>query len=361
MRVALVVFANKYTGAAAVAEHCCRALGSVGVEGRLLFVAGRNLERRLSDAPWADAGLVKEPTPFGLLRNLRAVRRIAADADVVVSHLPHDHALCLAAGVFGRTALVRSFRHRRHLGEDLWHRTLARRISGAVVPHSEMVGPLRRIAGQTPHLVLPVPLEDRFRPGIDPAQWRRGLELPQSVPVIGSVGKLARGRGFELLLATAAAVAPPVHVLLVGHGEHQPALERFAARLGLAGRVHWAGYQEQALPALYAAMDVVLFTAAGSDHGHRAISEAQACGRPVVAADIAGVPDLIEDGVTGRIVQPAPEALAAAVTELVRDPSLSRLLGSRAAEAVTARRFVPAGRRLAAFLEDVRRYRAPRG
>ena len=49
----MVVFANKYTGAAAVAEHSCRALRTAGSEARLLYVAGRNLETRLAAAPWA--------------------------------------------------------------------------------------------------------------------------------------------------------------------------------------------------------------------------------------------------------------------------------------------------------------------
>ena len=63
--------------------------------------------------------------------------------------------------------------------------------------------------------------------------------------------------------------------------------------------MHWTGYQDERLPELWAAMDVALFAAPGSDHGHRAISEAQACARPVVARDIAGVADLIDDDLVG--------------------------------------------------------------
>jgi glycosyltransferase involved in cell wall biosynthesis len=350
MRVALVVFANKYTGAAAVAEHCCRALHSAGVEARLLFVSGRNLERRLGDDSWAEPGLVKARSPRRLRSNLQILRRCAVDADLVISHLPHDHALCVAAGVHRRSILVRSFRNPAHLRRDPWHRAMARPVSGALLAHESMSEALHILSGPLPRLSLPVPVEDRFRPGLDPGPWRRELAIPGDTPVIGMVGKLAAGRGFDLLLHTAARVEPAAHVLAVGHGEARSELERLADRLGLSGRVRWTGYQAEGLPDLYSTMDVVLFTAPGSDHGHRAISEAQACARPVVAAAIPGVDDLIDDGVTGRIVGRTSDALATAVSALLKDPQASRSLGESASRSADSRRFAPSGKRLAEFL-----------
>jgi glycosyltransferase involved in cell wall biosynthesis len=353
MRVVLVAFANKYTGAAAVAEHCCRALRTVGVDARMIFVAGRNLEQRLSAEAWAEAGLVKERTPLRAWRNLGTLRRIAADADAVICHLPHDHALCVAAGLHTSSALVRAFRNPGHLRLDPWHRFVARRLTGVTLANRAMLPQLHRCHGSLPHLVLQVPLEDRFRPGPDGAVWRQRLSIPEAEPVLGMVGKLAAGRGFGFLLKSAALVDPPCRVLAVGHGESQPSLERRAAELGLTGRVHWAGYQEAALPELYSAMDAVAFIAPGSDHGHRAISEAQACGRPVVALAVAGVEDLIEHGATGLIAERTPESLASAISEVLGRPETARRLGSAAAASIADRRFRPSGERLANFLEEI--------
>jgi glycosyltransferase involved in cell wall biosynthesis len=177
--------------------------------------------------------------------------------------------------------------------------------------------------------------------------------VPTGAPVIGAVGKLAAGRGFGLVLAAAARLEGPAHIVVVGHGELQPELEKRSHELGLAGRVHWAGYQDETLPALYSAMDIVFFTAPGSDWGHRTISEAQGCGRPVIAASYPGVEDLVEDGVTGRLVSRDPVALAAAAKSLIKDPEKPRRMGDAAAEAAAERRFAPVGERFVRFLETI--------
>ncbi len=356
MRVGLVVFANKFTGAAAVAELTARALRSAGVDAELLFVAGRNLETRLQREPWAHPDLVKERTPARILANLRRLRRFASSVDVLVCHLPHDHFLCAVAGAHRRTHLVRAFRSPRHLRHDPFHRRVARTVRAAVLAHSAMRPDLERLVEGTPELVAPVPVEDRFRPGLDGTAWRRRLGVPDGAPVVGMVGKMAAGRGFGLVLDAAAALDPAVHVLLVGHGELRGDLERRARDLGIADRVHWAGHQDDGLPELYAAMEVVVLPAPGSDHGHRAVSEAQACSRSVVAVDIPGVRDLVEHGVTGLVAPPEPAAVAEAVAALLGDRRRCRAIGAAAAQAVSPRRVLPLGRSLARFLETVARH-----
>ncbi len=353
VRVLLVVSGNKYTGAAAAAEHTCRALGAVGVDARLLYVAGNNLQQRLDGVAWAVPGLHKDRSPARLARNLATLRSEAAAASAVIAHLPHDHFLCLAARVASRAPLLRSYRNPRHLRRDPYQRLLTRPLAAALLAHSELAPALAALRPGLPHLALPVPLEDRFQPGGDGTAWRRRLEIPEHVPVLGMIGKVAPGRGFDLLLETATRAEPSPHVLVIGHGEARPALEALAQSLGLGGRVHWAGYQEDDLPALYAAIDVVLVPAAGSDHGHRAISEAQGCARPVVAAALPGVGDLVEDGRTGLIRDSNPAGLAEAVSGLLGDTGARVRMGEAAAAAVAPRRFEPAGRTLREFIEEV--------
>jgi len=351
VRVLLVTFATKYTGAAATAEHCTRALRAAGVDARFLFTAGRNLEERLATADWARAGLVKERTPARIAANLRALRAEAASADAVVCHLPHDHLLCVVAGVHHRSALVRNVRHPRHLRRDPWHRAVARRTDGLVLAFQRMGDRARDVFGDIPSLALPVPLEDRFRPGAAATPWRRRLDL-DARPVVGVVGKLAAGRGFELALETAARCRTSPWLVVVGHGELQPRLERLAVDLGISERVRWAGFQDD-LPAIFAATDLLLFTAPGSDWGHRVVSEAQGCGVPVVAASVAGVDDLIDDRRTGLVAPGAPDALAAAIDRLFDDRELRSRIATNGAAAAERRRFEPAGRALADHLDHV--------
>lgn len=354
MNVGLIVHANKWTGAAAVAEINCRALRAAGVDARLLFIGGRNLERRLTGRSWAEPVLVKEGRPAHVRANLRAVTAFAAACDIVVCHLPHDHLLCVAAGVHRSASLVRAFRNPRHIRRDPFHRFLDRRTSGTLLAHSGMRATLGGHAEGPRDVALPVPLDDRFVP-CDGSRWRRDHGIPADVPVVGSVGKLARGRGFSDLLEAASQLTALTHVVVVGHGEHLSQLQERAAHLGFDGRVHWTGYQDQDLPEIYAAMDVVVFLAPGSDWGHRSISEAQGCGRPVVAASWPGVPDLIEDHISGRIVDRDPREIAAAVQSLLADRAAARRLADTAAAAADDRRLIPVGRHLAGFLETILR------
>jgi glycosyltransferase involved in cell wall biosynthesis len=351
MRVLMVVAASRYTGAAAVAEHCCRALIRIGTDTSLLFIGGNNLEQRLTADSWAYPILVKERSLRQLRANLAAIRTVGRSADVVISHLPHDHFLCVAAGAHRWSRLVRSIRSSRHLRRDPYHRYLMRRAAAVFVAHSEMNPSLKGCGCTGPSMVSPVPIEDRFKPGLDPAIWRRRLAIPDSASVIGMVGKLASQRGFDTLLETTALVQATPHLVVVGHGESQPALERQARRLGLDHRTHWCGYQEAALPELYTAIDVVVFTAPGSDHGHRTISEAQACGRLTVAREVAGVRDLIEHGINGMVAPQAGPRMAEMLDQALAasEQTLSSIT-TAAVAAAECRRFLPVGQRLSRFL-----------
>ncbi|HHQ49281.1 MAG TPA: glycosyltransferase [Acidobacteria bacterium] len=356
MKVSLLVASNKYTGAAAAAEHCCRALMAAGVDSQLVFTGGNNLERRLRGFDWARPTLRKERGLGDLGHNLEVIREAAAAADLLICHLPHDHALAVHAKAYRTTPIVRNFRNSGHVRRDPYHRHLNRRLTAALAANSALEAALRStLRREVPVGNFPVPLEERFRPGRDPLRWRERLGIPGEAPVAGMIGKVARGRGFDLFLQAAARLDESTHLIVIGHGEAQPELEALATRLGLTKRLHWTGYQDRELPAIYAAMNVVLFPAAGSDHGHRAISEAQGCGRPVVAADLPGVRDLVEDGVTGRVVPATSESMGEAMANLLDRPSDADAMGSAAAAATEARRFPMVGRALSNFLEEVLR------
>lgn len=156
------------------------------------------------------------------------------------------------------------------------------------------------------------------------------------------VGRLSYEKGFDLLLEAYAQIAgrfPEWRLKIIGDGDLRGALEAQAARLGLAGRVQFAGRLAQPEQHLRSAS---LFVLPSRYEGFpNALLEAMALGLPVVSFACPSGPDvIIRDGVDGRLV-PAedPAALATAMTALMADPERRAALGA-AARAV-AERFGP--------------------
>jgi glycosyltransferase involved in cell wall biosynthesis len=125
-----------------------------------------------------------------------------------------------------------------------------------------------------------------------------------------------------------------------------PHLKELASGLGASARNFWHGYQEDALPDLYRSWDIFLFTASGSDQGHRAILEAMASGLPIAALDIPGVRDLVTDGEEGLIAADL-EGLTRALARLAASEEMRRQMGEKARQralAFTAEHFVEKAR-----------------
>jgi glycosyltransferase involved in cell wall biosynthesis len=152
--------------------------------------------------------------------------------------------------------------------------------------------------------------------------------VPTSSFVVGTVGKMAAGRGHREAIEAAAALASGVVLLHVGEGELRPELESRAAALAAANRNVWAGYAEEDLPELYRAMDVFLFPASGSEQGQRAVLEALASGVPAVAVDVPGVQDLVTHEQEGLVVSGSAD-LAPALERLRNDGVKRRQMGER--------------------------------
>ena len=102
-----------------------------------------------------------------------------------------------------------------------------------------------------------------------------------------------------------------------------------AAQAGTGARVHWLGFQEDVRP-VFAALDIVVVASLGSEAISRVVLEGMAMARPVVGTRVGVIPELIMDGVTGRLVPPADAAaLAGALAPLIRDPAMARAMGAR--------------------------------
>jgi glycosyltransferase involved in cell wall biosynthesis len=221
-----------------------------------------------------------------------------------------------------------------------------------MTPLVEGISALRGV----PARVLPVALEKRFLSGGARDPGRHRLGIPPDAFVAGTIGKLDRSRGHDLFVRALAAT-PAVHGLVIGKGPYETPLRRLAHELGLGTRLTFAGYVEEGLEDLYAAMDLFVFPAAGSDHAHRAIAEASACGVPTLAADLPGVRDLVEPGIAGDLY-PASDAAALAVLMAGWAHDSARRAGAREA-AVARARTLWTPERLAAAAVDLYAARRP--
>jgi glycosyltransferase involved in cell wall biosynthesis len=142
------------------------------------------------------------------------------------------------------------------------------------------------------------------------------------------VGRLHRQKGLDTLVRAMPALPPGTRVTLAGDGPERAALQRLAGGLGVADRLRVTGFvPHRAVPGLLAGADVVVLPSRYEELG-TALVEAMAAGRPVVAAAVGGIPELVRDGVDGLLVPPGdPAALAAAVSRVLGDPALGARLG----------------------------------
>lgn len=178
--------------------------------------------------------------------------------------------------------------------------------------------------------VLPLGLElDRFvAADACRGDLRRELGVKSDTPLTGIVARLVPIKAHETFVAMAALLAGRTdgHFVVVGDGERRAELERLARQAGLNGRMHFLGWRAD-LERVYADLDVVVLTSR-NEGSPVALIEAMAAGRPVVATLVGGVPDVVQDGVSGVLVGVGDaEALAAAVEQLIKDPARGRLMG----------------------------------
>jgi glycosyltransferase involved in cell wall biosynthesis len=152
---------------------------------------------------------------------------------------------------------------------------------------------------------------------------------PDAVVCVANMHHPVKGQT-ELLLAMreVAREHPAARLVLVGDGIRRPLLERAARQLGIAERCRFAGFRLDG--ASIVARAAVAVSASHAEGLSNSILEALALRRPVVATAVGGTPELVRDGVNGRLVPPgAPAALAARILDLLRDPGARRRMGER--------------------------------
>lgn len=174
---------------------------------------------------------------------------------------------------------------------------------------------------------------ERFRPTTMNVENARHEVLGMTGrPLLGTVGRLVEGKGISVLVEALGLIrreAPGAALVVVGDGPRREALQRTARQLGLADRVCFLGKRDD-VERIYPLCDVYV-QPSHAEGISLTILEACATGLPVVATDVGGNPEVIDEGRTGVLVPAAdPAALGRAVLRLWGDPARARQIGRAA-------------------------------
>lgn len=159
-----------------------------------------------------------------------------------------------------------------------------------------------------------------YQCSVNESKIRHDLKLPHDTCLIGSIGRLSREKGFDVLIdALGRLDQVNVHLLMIGDGNEKDQLEKQTEKLGLSDRVHMLGYRtdiKELLNTLHVCVQPSRFEGMPI-----VILEAMAMGCPVVATTVGGVPQMIRDGVDGWLVPPQDsKRLAIAISNVLVDP-----------------------------------------
>ena len=288
--------------------------------------------------------------------DLRRLRVAIAAADVVHVHRGKEHWLAVvAARLAGGRPVVRT----RHIAQAVRphaaNRWLYGRATALVVTVTEAIRGQYLAAGllAAPRVVTLSGGADveAYRPTPADPHVRRALGGEEGRPLVGVVAGLRVMKGHRLVIEAAARLAREgvrPRFVFVGRGAMEATLRQAAAQAGLEGQITFAGFVTD-VPAVMAALDLALYVPLESDGMSRVVFEYLAAGRPLVAARVGVVPEVLVDGEHAALV-PAGDAgaLATTVAALLADPARRTRLGEAGRRLVVERL---SGARLAAALE----------
>lgn len=279
---------------------------------------------------------------------LAALRLARARPDIIFAAHPNLAPITVAMRVLAPQAQIIVGTH----GIEVWQplsalrRKALRSASMVLAPSSDTVRKLMSVQGVRPENIrrLPWPLDPDF---LNLANLPDGLPRPSQFPhgrVVLSVGRWAaseRYKGADLLIHAVSELTrefPDLHLVLVGEGDDLPRLKKLALATNARDDVHFiSGLSRYELAACYAACDIFALPSTGEGFG-LVFLEAMAFQKPVVGTALGGIPDIVEDGITGILVEPEnPSSLSSALRSLISNEVLRLRMGQQGAATIRAR------------------------
>jgi len=277
------------------------------------------------------------------------LRHLLKRESPLILHLWLFHAVFLGRllGRFQGVPIIVTSRRSERLGSDLRERLnrWSQGLSDCTIAVSEAVRKVEiQTGGTSPERVVTIHNgvnADLFRPKekAEAARAREELKIPEGALVMGAVGRLHPAKGYSDLLKALVSVRnqfPGVILLIVGEGELHQELEARSQALGLGGCVIFTGSRVDVADIL-PAIDLLVLSSWWEGLPN-SLLEGMAGELPVVATRVGGIPEVVDDGESGLLVEPRnPMALADACVELLRDPRLREEMGRRGRRRVEER------------------------
>lgn len=338
-----------------VFDHVARLSAALAQRGHMLAICGpldqRSADPELETIPLA---MVRAVSPIRDLRNVAGfasvVRRFRPD--LVHAHSSKAGAIARLARVAApRTPVIYTPHGYAFAGyfESEWRRRAYRLAERALAPLASRVlcvcdcegrlatsiGPASKVRVVHNGVTPPVPPAESASERVHPALSR----LAQRGPVIGTVTLLRPGKGVETLIDAFPAVLrshPTAQLVIAGGGPERPRLEARAMNTGAGEALLFLGATSEPASVLRG-LDVFVNPSWAESFPYTVL-EAMSREVPIVATDVGGTGEAIEDGVTGLLVpRREPLALADAIARLLEDRQLARSLASEARRRVTQR------------------------
>ncbi len=267
----------------------------------------------------------------------RLIRRLTAlQPDLVHTHLLHADLYGLPAA---RRAGVPYAISSRHNNDAFRHNPLIKWINRRTMQHADRVITISHALEQfvkeiegvadykvvTVHYGLEVPEQAANRRKMA----RASLGYAEDIPLVGVFGRLVRQKGIDTLLRAFAAIRrdqPQAELLVVGDGPLRDDLEQLARDLNLGEAVTFTGWIDQAR-GLMPACDVITVPSRWEGFGLVTL-EAMGYALPLVASRTSALPEIIDDGQTGFLIEPDnPPELTQAINQMLADPAMARNFG----------------------------------
>ena len=168
-----------------------------------------------------------------------------------------------------------------------------------------------------------------FQDFYNPANLKSRLGIPSDAFVIGSVGRLTSIKGHQFLLEAMSSLKarlPNLFCVLLGDGELRSELEDMASQFGIKDRVRFLGWRSNVAKIL-ATFDIFVFPSLNEGMG-KALVEAMAMGKPIVASNVGGIANLVTDRENGLLIPPGNvDFLAKSIELLYQNENMRHILG----------------------------------
>lgn len=277
----------------------------------------------------------------------QALKVVASErVDIIHAHEFAMNTYCTLLAALTRVPCITTI-HGKNYSSDKWHRRAAYRVvarrTKMVAVSDDIKDFLATQVGIPSKQIMTIPN------GIDIARYslpqstratlRTELGLSDHQRVIGSVGRLEPVKGHTHLLQAARVVCerhPEAVFVLAGQGQLRDALARQADALGIGQKVRFLGYRED-VSSVLAGIDIFVLPSL-SEGLPLSLLEAMAANTPVVASNVGGIPEVIQNQESGLLAQPAePTDLADKILTLLDHPPLARRYAQNAHAIVTTR------------------------